>query len=127
MITILLVDDDPFQASARKAALETQFPGVERVADAAEALCRIEEPGAAAPLDLVIVSGHHLPGISGPSFVAELRWRKPMLPVLVLGDDEAEPQDYRGSRIYFLPRPVTIERMVDAAAALVLHRRRKTA
>ena len=53
MATILLVDDDPLQAFVRKSTLEKRFHDVERVADAAEALCLVEQPQFAGGLGLV--------------------------------------------------------------------------
>jgi len=38
---ILLVDNDPLQAFQRKSILERQFQEVERVGDAADALCLV--------------------------------------------------------------------------------------
>ena len=64
--------------------LGRQFGDVRRVTDAAEALCLVEQPEFASKLGLVI-SGHHMPGIGGPAFVAELHARMPNLPVLVSG------------------------------------------
>jgi CheY-like chemotaxis protein len=84
-VTILLVDDDPLQAFLRKSILDKRFPDVRRVADAVEALCLVEQPFFVKNLALV-VSGHHLPGMGGPAFVAELHARMPSLPVLVLGN-----------------------------------------
>ncbi len=83
MTTILIVDDDPLQASLLMSLLGRQFGNVCRVNDAAEALCLIEQPEFAGKLSLVI-TGHHITGIGGPAFVAELHARKPDLPVLVL-------------------------------------------
>ncbi len=59
MATILLVDDDPLQAFVRKSILERRFADVQRVADAAEAFCLIEQPRFAEKLALV-VSGLHM-------------------------------------------------------------------
>ncbi len=64
MTTILIVDDDPLQASLMMSLLGRQFGNVCRVTDAAEALCLIEQPEFAGKLGLVI-SGHHTPGIGG--------------------------------------------------------------
>ena len=91
MHMILLVDGDPLQARWRKSVLEKRFSDVQRVADAVDALCLVEEPQFARNLVLVI-SGHLMPGIGGPAFVAELHIRMPLLPVLVLAngsDDDA--------------------------------------
>ena len=78
MATILLVDSDPLQAHQRRSILERRFPDVQRVGDAAEALCLVEQPQFTANLGLVI-SGQHMQGIGGlcsPS-VAIARRRAP--------------------------------------------------
>jgi len=118
MSTILLVDDDPLQASLRKSLLERRFPLVERVNDAAEAFCLTEQPQFASQLGLVIC-GLHMPGIGGPAFVAELHERLPQVPVLVLGSASEAATDYRGARVRFLPRRCITEHMLNAADELL--------
>lgn len=118
MRTILLVEDDPLQALARKSILEEQFP-VRRVADAAEALCLIEQRVFSENLGLVI-SGHHSSGLGGPAFVAELQSRLPEVPVLVLGGATESPSDYAGECVRFLPRPAATREMVTAASEMML-------
>jgi two-component system, NtrC family, C4-dicarboxylate transport response regulator DctD len=119
MRTILLVDDDPLQALVRKSILEKRFSDVKRVADAAEALCLIEQRVFSDHLGLVI-SGHHAPGLGGPAFVAELHARMPEVPVLVLGGSAESPRDYEGDRVRFLAKPVATEQIVAAAGELLL-------
>ena len=111
MATILLVDDDPFQASLMLSLLGQRFGDVRRVTDAAEALCLIEQPELACKLGLVI-SGHHKPGIGGPAFVNELRSRMPDLPVLVLGTTGETPADYAETHAIWLAKPFTSEKML---------------
>lgn len=118
MKTILLVDDDPLQAFVWMSALEKRFRDVVRVADAAEALCLIEEPDFSSRLGLVI-SGHHLPGLGGPAFVAELHNRKPEVPVLVLGNGNDNPADYGESGVRFVPKPARNEELVELAGQMI--------
>lgn len=118
MTNILIVDDDPLQASLMMSVLGRHFGNVRRVTDAAEALCLVEQPEFADDLGLVI-TGHHTPGIGGPAFVAELRSRKPDLPVLVLGAGGATPSDYKDERIVFLPRPVGGDKMLAVTGRLL--------
>jgi DNA-binding NtrC family response regulator len=118
MATILLVDNDPLQAFLRKSILERRFKDVQRVGDAAEALCLVEQPQFAGNLGLVI-SGQHRPGIGGPAFVAELHERLPQLPVLVLGSAREAAADYAGNCARFLARPVATEQMLAAAGQLM--------
>jgi CheY-like chemotaxis protein len=125
-LKILLVDDDPLQALVRKSILEKRFSDVQRVTDAAEALCLVEQPQFARSLGLV-VSGHHLAGIGGPAFVAELHTRMPSLPVLVLGDSSEENSYYSGEYVSFLCRPILPEEMLSIAVRMVAQNEGKTA
>lgn len=126
MLTILLVDDDPLQAFVRKSILEKRFSDVLRVADAAEALCLVEQPQFAGRLGLV-VSRHSPAGIGGPAFVAELRTRIPSLPVLVLVDSSEVRGDYAGEDVRFLSRPILAEDMLNLAGQMMAQDQRKTA
>jgi CheY-like chemotaxis protein len=126
MLKILLVDDDPLQAFVRKSILEKRFSDVLRVTDAAEALCLVEQPQIARDLGLV-VSEHHLAGIGGPAFVAELHTRLPRLPVLVLGDSSLENSQYSGENVCFLPRPILPEEMLTMATRMIAQNERMTA
>ena len=117
-LKILLVDENPLQASVRKSILEKRFADVLRVTDAAEALCLVEQPKVAHGLSLV-VSGHQLTGIGGPAFVAELHTRIPSLPVLVLGDSIEEFAAYARDYVSFLCRPVQAEELLATALRIV--------
>ena len=120
------MDDDPLQAFVRKSILEKRFKDVLRVADAAEALCLVEQPEIAGRLGLV-VSRHSLAGIGGPAFVSELHTRMPYLPVLVLIDTSADRNDYTGDYVRFLARPILAEDMLDLAGEMMTQDQRKTA
>ena|ERR1700728_1489966 len=124
MLSILIVDDDPLQASLMTSFLGKHFGTVCRVSDAAEALCLIEQPGFANNLGLVI-TGHHTPGIGGPAFVAELHLRKPNLPVLVLAEKDAAPSEYSGADVVFLARPFGGDKVLALTGQLLLDDREK--
>ena len=126
MRTILLVEDDPLRGLVRKSILDKRFPDVKRVADAAEALCLIEQHRFSANLGLVI-SGHHAHGLSGPAFVAELHARLPEVPVLVLGSAAESAGDYASKGVRFLAKPAAKEELVAAASEMVLKDARPTA
>jgi len=122
MANILIVDDDPLQASLLMSLLGRQFGNVCRVNDAAEALCLIEQPEFASTLNLVI-TGHHMPGIGGPAFVAELHSRKPDPPVLVLSAGGAVSSDYKDERVVFLPRSVGGDKMLAVTSQMLSDRK----
>ena len=118
MNKILLVDDDPLQAFARKSILERHFANVERVKSAPEALCLIEQPHFAQRLSLVI-SGHRMPGFSGPAFVAELHARLPELPILILGYEGESAADYATANAHFVALPVAADTIVEQVRQLL--------
>lgn len=126
--TILFIDDDPFQALAYTAALESRFHHVRRVANAVEALCLVEDSKIASQVDLVIFA-HHWAGMSGPDFEAELHRRLPAVPVLVLGTDEELAEDYLGlgRQVVFLQRPVTAKELIETAGAIMVRHFRNVA
>jgi DNA-binding NtrC family response regulator len=126
MATILLVDNDPLQAFLRKSILEQRFRDVQRVSDAAEALCLVEQPHFARDLGLV-VSGLDMPGIGGPEFVAELHARLPKVPVLVLGGASDAAGDYTEDRVRFLPRPIKADALLALAGMLLAQSELSTA
>lgn len=119
MTTILLVENDPLLALARKSMLERRFRNVVRVRDAAEALCLIEQCSFTSNLGLII-SGHHGSGLGGPAFVAELCERVPGIPVLVIADANESPRDYAQPGVSVLSRPISTEQIVATAGEMLL-------
>ena len=126
MPTILLVDHDPLQAFLSMSILESRFQDVQRVSEAAEAFCLVEQPRFADNLALVI-AGHHMPGIGGPEFVAELLSRMPELPVIVLGGSTETASDYPGESVCFRPRPIAADELLALAGQLMELRHRTAA
>jgi DNA-binding NtrC family response regulator len=126
MPTILLVDDDPLQAFVRKCTLRRYFDDVQRVADAAEALCLVEQPEFASNLGLVI-TGHHAAGFGGPAFVDELHDRLPALRVIVIGNGDELPTDYDGRRVYFVSGHSDFDELATVAGFLMEARERTAA
>ena len=118
MRTVLLVDNDALRASLRKSTLEQRFRDVYRVADAAEALCLMEQPLFVGNLGLV-VTALNLPGIGGPEFVAELHTRMPRIPVLVLGAAGEDETDFSADGVRFLPRLSGINEMLNQATIML--------
>jgi DNA-binding NtrC family response regulator len=103
LATILLVDDDPFQAYAHRMALEREFASIERASSASEAFVRVEQRDFAENLALIVV-GLRLPGLAGPAFVTELVARVPGVPLLVIGRDGETAAEYSDQSLRFLPR-----------------------
>jgi DNA-binding NtrC family response regulator len=116
--TILLVDDDPLLAHARKSTLERRFRDVERVADAAQAFILLEDRAFTERLAVVVVALRQ-PGFSGPAFVRELMDRLPEKPVLVLGAPGEIAPDYGGGHGRFLPRHTSCEDLLAAVWEMI--------
>ena len=115
---ILLVDDDPFLAQARRSALERRFRHVERAADAAQAFILLEDPSFTERLGLVVVALRQ-PGFCGPAFVRELMDRLPGKPVLVVGAPGEIAPDYGGVPVRFLARDASCEDLLAGVWEMV--------
>ncbi|WP_058185383.1 response regulator [Terracidiphilus gabretensis] len=112
---ILLVNDDPFQAYAQKAALESVYQRVVRAAGAAEAFILVDQPAFARDLALVVVA-LHMPGLSGQVFVDELASRAPRVPVLVIcSNDDCTDTEYTSPNAHLLPASSSMSEMLGAA------------
>lgn len=116
--TILLVEDDPFQANATESVLERHFAGIVRAGDAAQALIKIDNPRILSTLALIVVS-LNLPGLSGPAFVNEITARVPSVPVLVIGRPGETAPDYAGQNVRFLPHDASSQDVLDRTRAML--------
>jgi len=123
MSTILLVDDDPFQAYAHKVALERESFNIERAADASEAFIRLDERGFSQSLVLIVV-GLRLPGLAGPAFVTELGARMPHVPILVIGRGGETASEYTGGNSRFLPSNTSADELLDGVKSFLSKARR---
>jgi DNA-binding response OmpR family regulator len=121
-MTILLIESDAFLASAWKNTLEKGNFHVLRTDDPVEGLRTLESPRLARSLRVAIVCGDHLPGVSGPEFVAELSFRRPGLPILVLAAEGEPIEGYEraSTMAHVLRRPVSGERLLAAVVELVV-------
>ncbi len=81
-LTVLLVDDDPLVLASAAAMLEELGHRVEEADGAATAMARLDRPGGAAPIDLV-VTDFGMPGTSGLELAEALARTRPGLPVLI--------------------------------------------
>lgn len=114
MRQILLVDDNPVQASTRKIILERTGSSVRVASSGIEAQAILEDPDQLQATCLLITD-HLMPGMNGPELVRSLRERGVEQPVIVLsGLPDAELQ-YEGLDIVFRLKPFH----PDALIALV--------
>ena len=101
---ILLVDDNPVQAEARRAILARSGAEVMVAREASEALARIEDPGTREQIGL-LVTDHLMPGMNGPELVRLVRAILPELPVLVLSGLPDAEADYADLPVLFRLKP----------------------
>jgi CheY-like chemotaxis protein len=108
---ILLVDDNPVQASTRKIILERTGSTVKVASSGIEAIALLAESGQVQATRLIITD-HIMPGMNGPELVRSLRDSGIQLPVLVLsGLPEAE-QQYEGLDVTFRLKPFHPEALI---------------
>jgi CheY-like chemotaxis protein len=118
MSTILLVDNDPLEAFLYKSILERRFHDVQRVNDAPEALCLVEQPEFSDHFGLIVIA-LNTPGMSSSAFEAELHDRLPNLPVLILGKVGERAAKSTCAWVRFLSRPFSAEQILAAASDLL--------
>ena len=123
--TVLIVEDDPFQANPHREALE-KCVRVERAADASEAFIRIEDPGFRDTLALV-VAGLRMPGVAGPAFVSELMARLPLVPILVIGRVGETARDYPSQNVSFLPATASEDELLASVRKILARRLQRVA
>lgn len=117
MSQILLVDDNPVQASTRKIILERTGSTVKVASSGIEALTILSDP-AQGEIGLLITD-HLMPGMNGPELVRALRESGLHLPVLVLsGLPDAELQ-YEGLGISFRLKPFHPDALIALAHELL--------
>lgn len=101
---ILLVDDNPIQASTRKIILERTGCTVKLASSGVDALSLLSD-AAYLQATRLIITDHLMPNMNGPELVKALRQRGIDLPILVLsGLPDAEHQ-YCGFDVTFRLKP----------------------
>lgn len=110
--TILLVDDNAVQATVRQAILKRNGYAVITVLNPARALEQLRSGDFLSEIHLVITD-HIMPGMSGSSFVREIRELQPQMPVLVISGLEEAAQEYAGLQIQFRVKPLPPENLLE--------------
>jgi CheY-like chemotaxis protein len=123
---ILLVDDNPVQASTRKAILSHSGNNVFVAANAQEALKLLEDTGFTNNISLIITD-HLMPKMNGPQFVAQLRTQLPNVPVLVLSGMPGAEAEYDGMNVLYRLKPMDPEELIQLTNSLSDEALRRTA
>ena len=109
---ILLVDDNPIQATTRRIILEKTGHGIKVASSGTEAVEIMSDPARMASIGLLITD-HLMPRMNGPELVTELRKSHPDLPVVVLsGLPDAEAQ-YDGMNVLFRLKPFPPDALIE--------------
>lgn len=115
---ILLVDDNAVQATTRRTILLKTGRTVAIASDAIRALEMLKDRALLDSLGLVITD-HSMPGMNGPEFVAELRDRLPLVPVVVLSGFPDVESEYEGLNIQFRMKPVPPDQLIAMVQGLL--------
>lgn len=116
-MAILLVDDNPVQATTRQAILTNTGRKVFVATSASHALVLLEDLELARNVKLVITD-HIMPKMNGQQFVARLRQLFPTLPVLVLSGLPDAEIEYVGMNVVYRPKPIAPEELIRLAQSL---------
>lgn len=109
--TILLVDDNAVQATVRQAILKRDGYSVITALNPARALEQLRNGDFLTEIHLVITD-HIMPGMSGSSFVREIRGLRPKIPVLVISGLEEAAIEYEDLNVEFRVKPLQPEHLL---------------
>ena len=101
---ILLVDDNPVQAEARRAILMRSGAAVFVASDGLEALALLGDAAVRGSI-AVMVTDHVMPGMHGPELVERTRALLPTLPILVLSGLNFDVDEFDPHHIVFRVKP----------------------
>ena len=109
---ILLVDDNPIQATTRRIILEKTGHAIKVATCGAEAVEIMSDPARMSSIGLLITD-HLMPRMNGPELVQFIRHDHPELPVVVLsGLPDAEAQ-YEGLNVMFRLKPFPPDALIE--------------
>lgn len=113
---ILLVDDNPIQASARRAILTRAGFRVHTAHSAADAFEALESD--TDRLYTLVITDHIMPGESGSHFVHRIWERRAGLPIMVLSGMADAKDDYAGLNVTFRAKPIHPDELISLVAHL---------
>jgi DNA-binding NtrC family response regulator len=102
--TVLLVDDNPIQLSARQMVLSQAGLEVQVATSAESALALLRSLSQAQNIG-VVVTDHIMPQATGSEFVRLLRNVNPQVPVIVISGMPEAQQEYEGMNVLFRQKP----------------------
>ena len=110
--TVLLVDDNPIQLSARQMVLSQAGLEVQVATSADSALALLRTLSQAEKIG-VIVTDHIMPQATGSEFVQLLRQINPQVPVIVISGLAEAEKEYEGMNVLFRQKPCPPPELID--------------
>lgn len=113
---ILVVDDDEEIRATIRHALETLAYAVVEAPGGAEALALVDDPA----IDVAILD-YLMPGMDGIALAAEIRARRPGLPLVFASGygDEARLRQSAGADVPILHKPFRIDELAELIAQFI--------
>jgi len=110
--TVLLVDDNPIQLSARQMVLSQAGLEVKVATSADSALALLRTLSQAEKIG-VIVTDHIMPQATGSEFVTLVRQINPQVPVIVISGLAEAEKEYEGMNVLFRQKPCPPPELID--------------
>lgn len=117
--TVLLVDDNPIQLSARQMVLNQAGLAVQVATSADSALALLRSLSQAQNIG-VVVTDHIMPQATGSEFVRLLRDINPKVPVIVISGMPEAQQEYEGMNVIFRQKPCPPAELIDLVKTAVI-------
>ena len=116
--TVLLVDDNPIQLSARQMVLRQAGLEVQVATSADSALALLRTLSHANNVG-VIVTDHIMPHATGSEFVRMVREVNPQVPVIVISGLAEAEAEYEGMNVIFRQKPCPPPELIDLVTQAV--------
>jgi len=114
--TVLLVDDNPIQLSARQMVLSQAGLEVQVATSAESALALLRSLSQAQRIG-VIVTDHVMPEATGSEFVRLVREVNPTVPVIVISGLPEAGKEYEGLNVVFRQKPCPPPELIQLVQA----------
>lgn len=116
--TVLLVDDNPIQLSARQMVLNQAGLEVQVATSAESALALLRSLSQSRNIG-VVVTDHIMPQATGSEFVRMLREVNPEVPVIVISGMPDAQQEYEGMNVLFRQKPCPPTELIELVKSAV--------
>ena len=116
--TVLLVDDNPIQLSARQMVLNQAGLEVQVATSAESALALLRSLSQSRNIG-VVVTDHIMPQATGSEFVRMLREVNPEVPVIVISGMPDALEEYEGMDVVFRQKPCPPAELIELVQSAI--------